>query len=207
MHLRVIVLFFKAKTDGSRPQDVDQSLKLHGDAKANGEPPTQGSSDGAQEKERNPSKSPKHDDTPSNPETDSVTAETQNSGTAVGEIGITNSSSESKGSFKAVHDKGSKNSSEGKVNNGEESKDCTQEGTQTPNQVATVSNSLQFQTSPQSVKESSGSEHYAVDSSRGPQRGIQQFLFCAAADSNVFSDRGSDKLPWHPFVRFSSLGF
>ena len=157
MHLRVIVLFFKTKTSGSSSQDVDQSLKLHGHAKANGEPPTLGSSNGAHGKERKPSKSPKHDDTPSNPETVSVTAGTQNSGTAAGEIGITHCSSESTGSFKAVYDKGSKNSSEGKVNNGEESKDCTQERTQTPNQVATVSNSLQSQTSSQSVKESSGS--------------------------------------------------
>ena len=163
MHLRVIVLFFKTKTSGSSAQDVDQSLKLHGHAKANGEPPTLGSSNGAHGKERKPSKSPKHDDTPSNPETVSVTAGTQNSGTAAGEIGITTSSSESTGSFK--------NSSEGKVNNGEESKDCTQERTQTPNQVATVSNSLQSQTSSQSIKKSNGSEENTVTfaSASGPQ--------------------------------------
>ena len=171
MHLRVIVLFFKAKTSGSSSQDLDQSSELHGHAKANAEPPTLGSSNGAQGKERKPSKSPKHDDTPSNPETVSVTAGTQNSGTAAGEIGVTTSSSESTGSFKAVYDKGSKNSSEGKVNNGEESKDCTQERTQTPNQVATVSNSLQSQTSSQSVKQSNGSEENTVTfaSASGPQ--------------------------------------
>lgn len=65
--------------------------------------------------------------------------------------------------------KGSKNSSEGTVNNGVESKDCKQDGTQTPNEVSTHSNSLQSQTSSQSVKESSGSEESAVDSSPWPQ--------------------------------------
>ena len=176
MHLRFIVLFFKAKTSGSSSQDLDQSLELHGHAKANGEPPTLGSSNGAQGKERNPSQSPKHDDVPSNHVThdstsqkDSVTAEMQYSGTVAGEIGVTNSSSESTGSFKKVHDKGYKNSSEEKVNNGQESKDCTQEGTQTPNQVSSHSNSLQSQTSSQSVKESSGSEENGVDSSPGPR--------------------------------------
>jgi len=173
MHLRVIVLFFKAETHGSSSQDVDQLLKLHGDAKANGEPPTLGSSNGAQVKERNSSQSPEHDDAPSNhvrhgstTQKDSVTAETQDS---AGDIGTTNSSSESTGSFRAVHDKGSKNSSEGTVNNGEESKDCKHDRTQTPNEVSTHSNSLQSQTSSQSVKESSGSEENAVDSSPGPQ--------------------------------------
>ena len=57
----------------------------------------------------------------------------------------------------------------GKVNNSQESMACAQEGTRTPNEVSTDSNSLQFQTSSQSVKESSGSEENAVDSSLGPQ--------------------------------------
>ena len=202
-------MFFKATTRGSSSQDVDRSLKLHGVVKAKGEPPTEGSSNGDQGKEKNPSQSPKHDDSSSNhvrhgnsTQTDSVAAETQDSGTAAGEIGIANSSSESTGSFKAVQDKGSENFSEGQVNNDKEPPiDCTQEETQTPNQVATPSNSLQFQTSSQSVKQSSGNENNADDSSPGPQLGIQQFLFCAAVD------RGSENLPWRPFVRFLSLGF
>ena len=174
----------KGNSSVSSSEDFDKSLKSHGDAKANVEPATERLFNGAQGKERNPSQSRRYDDASANhmkhgnsTQTDSVAAETQGSYTSAGEIGMKNASSGSTGSLKAVHDMGSKNSSEGKVNNGEESKDCTQEETQTPNQVATVSNSQQFQTSSQSVKESNGSEHYAVGSSRGPQLGRYSTIF------------------------------
>ena len=114
MHLRVIVLFFKDETNGSRSQDVDQSLKLHGYAKASVEHLTERLSNGAQWKERNPNQSSKYYYTSSNhvkrgisSQTDSVEGETQDS---AGEIGITNSSSSNPNpNPKKVYDKGYKN--------------------------------------------------------------------------------------------------
>lgn len=145
-------MFFKAKTSGSSAKDVGQSLKFYGQLKAKGEPPREGASNGAQGKKRNPSQSPKHDDTSANhmkrdnsTQTNCVAAETQQSGPSAGEIGKKNATSETARSF-------------------------TQEETHSLNQVATQSSSPQFQTSSSSVKQSSGNDNNVVDSnSPGPQ--------------------------------------
>ena len=135
---------------------------------------SEGSSTGAQGKQRNPSQSPKHDDTPANhmkqdnsTQTSCVAAE---SGPSAGEISVKNASSETPGSFNTVHDKRTKNICEGKPNHGNEPMECTQEETHSLNQVATQSSSSQFQTSSSSVKQSSGNQNNVVDSNRpGPQ--------------------------------------
>jgi len=172
----------KGNSSGSSSEDVDQSPKSHGDVKANVEPPTEGLANGAQGKGRNPNQSRRYDDTSANhmkrgnsTQTDSVAAETQDSYTSAGETGINNAPSETTGSVKEVHDQLTKNICEGKVNNGKELMDCTQEEIQISNQVATNSSSPQFQTSTPSVEKSSGREDNAVGSSPGPQLGIQLF--------------------------------
>ena len=130
---------------------------------------SKGSSNGVQRKERNPSQSPKHDDSSANhmkrdnsTQRNCVAAETQGSGPSAGEIGIKNASSETAGSFKTVRDKRTKNIFKGKVNDGKEPMDCTQEETRFLNQVATQSSSSQFQTSSSSVKQSSGNQNNVV---------------------------------------------
>ena len=170
----------KGKSNGSSPKDVDPSLKLYGDAKANEEPRTEGSSNGTQRKERNPSQSSKHDNTSPNhvkrgnsTQTDSGEAETQKSGTSAGEIGTENASSKTAASVRAVHDTHTQDICEGKGNNGKELMDCTQKEMHISNQAVTHSSSPQFQTSTPPVEQSSGSEDNAVDSSPGPQLGIE----------------------------------
>ena len=170
----------KGKSNGSSPKDVDPSLKLYGDARANGEPRSEGSSNGAQRKGRNPSHSSKHDSTSANhakrgnmTQTDSVEVKTQDSGTSAGEIGTENATPKTEGSVEAVHDTRSQDICEGEVNNGKEPMDCAQKEMHISNQAAPHSISPQFQTSTPPVEQSSGSEDNAVDSSPGPQLGIE----------------------------------
>ncbi|KAK2554435.1 Uncharacterized protein P5673_024148 [Acropora cervicornis] len=168
----------KGNSIGSSSQDVDQSLKLHGEVKDNREPLTEGSSNGAQGKERNPSQSPKHDNTSSNhvkrdnaTQTDSVAAETQDSqpGPCAEEIVIKNALSETAWGVMAFHDKSTKNICEEKVNNDKEPIDCTQGDIHISNQAATHSGSPQLQHLSSSVEQSSGSEDNTADSNPGPQ--------------------------------------
>ena len=182
----------KGKSNGSSPKDVDPSLKLYGDAKANEEPRTEGSSNGAQRKGRNPSQSSKHDNTSANhakrgnlTQTDSGEVKTQDSGTSAGEIGTESATSKIEGSVEAVHDTRSQDICEGEVNNGKEPMDSTQKEMQISNQAVPHSSPPQFQTSTPPVEQSSGGEDNAVDSSPGPQLGIEQFLFRATAHSNA----------------------
>ena len=170
----------KGSSIGSSSQDVDQSLQLHGEGKDNREPLTEGSSNGAQGKEGNPSQSPKHDNTSSNhvkrdnaTQTDFFAAETQDSqaGPSAEAIGIKNALSET--AFKNHNQ--TKNICEEKINNDKEPIDCTQGGIHISNQAATHSGSPQLQHLSSSVEQSSGSEDNAADSSPGPPIGIVQF--------------------------------